>query len=118
MLQPFVVADEVVDFFRRYVRAGFPLRNAALDRQREQLIDDGLLWREPYVSLSRPGTTGPRLDSLRNELLDRSLEIPWGFEVLYQHQHEAIRRLLATRKGGPENTLVLSGTGSGKTESF
>jgi DEAD/DEAH box helicase/Domain of unknown function (DUF1998)/Helicase conserved C-terminal domain len=118
MLQPFAVADEVLDFFRRYVRAGFPLRNPELDAQREQLIDEGLLWREPYVSLGRPGTTGPRLDSLKGLLLDRTLEIPWGFDVLYQHQQEAIQRLSATREGGPQNTLVLSGTGSGKTESF
>ena len=97
MLQPFAVADEVLDFFRRYVRAGFPLRNPSLDAQREQLIDEGLLWREPFVSLGRPGTTGPRLDSLKGLLLDRTLEIPWGFDVLYQHQHEAIQRLSATR---------------------
>jgi ATP-dependent helicase YprA (DUF1998 family) len=118
MLQPFAVADEVLDFFRRYVRAGFPLRNAKLDAQRELLIDEGLLWREPFVSLGRPGTTGPRLDSLKGLLLDRTLDIPWGFDVLYQHQYEAIQRLSARREGGPQNTLVLSGTGSGKTESF
>lgn len=118
MLQPFAVAGEVLDFFRRYVRAGFPLRNPSLDAQRELLIDEGLLWREPFVSLGRPGTTGPRLDSLKDLLLDRTLEIPWGFEVLYQHQHQAIQRLSATRTDGPQNTLVLSGTGSGKTESF
>lgn len=118
MLQPFAVADDVLDFFRRYVRAGFPLRNPALDAQREQLIDNGLLWREPYVSLGRPGTTGPPLASLRRLLLDRTLEIPWGFDVLYEHQHQAIQRLCVTRDRGPQNTLVLSGTGSGKTESF
>jgi ATP-dependent helicase YprA (DUF1998 family) len=118
MLQPFAVADDVRDFFRRYVRAGFPLRNPALDGQRERLIDEGLLWREPYISLGRPGTTGPTLASLRGRLLDRTLEIPWGFDVLYEHQHQAIQRLSVTRDGGPQNTLVLSGTGSGKTESF
>jgi ATP-dependent helicase YprA (DUF1998 family) len=118
MLQPFAVADEVLDFFRSYVRAGFPLRNPSLDAQREQLIDEGLLWREPFVSLGRPGTTGPRLDSLKDLLLERTLEIPWGFDVLYQHQHQAIQRLSATRTDGPQNSLVLSGTGSGKTESF
>ncbi len=118
MLQPFAIADEVLDFFRRYVRAGFPLRREALDATREQLIDDGLLWREPFVSLGRPGTTGPRLDSLGDLLLERTLQIPWGFEVLYQHQVQAIQRLASSREPGPQNTLVLSGTGSGKTESF
>jgi DEAD/DEAH box helicase/Domain of unknown function (DUF1998)/Helicase conserved C-terminal domain len=118
MLQPFSVADDVLDFFRRYVRAGFPLRSPVLDAQREELIDAGLLWREPYVSLGRPGTTGPALNSLSGLLLDRTLDVPWGFDVLYEHQHQAIQRLSIAREGGPQNTLVLSGTGSGKTESF
>ena len=118
MLQPFSVADDVLDFFRRYVRAGFPLRNPSLDAQREQLMDAGLLWRVPYVSLGRPGTTGPPLASLAGLLLDRTLGIPWGFDVLFEHQHKAIQRLSITRDDGPQNTLVLSGTGSGKTESF
>ena len=118
MLQPFAVADDVLDFFRRYVRAGFPLRSPALDAQRERLIEEGLLWREPYISLGRPGTTGPNLVSLAGLLLDRTLDVPWGFDVLYEHQHLAIQRLSMARYGGPQNTLVLSGTGSGKTESF
>lgn len=118
MLQPFAVAEEVLDFFRRYVRSGFPLRSESLDLQREQLINDGLLWAEPYVSLGRPGTTGPSLADLSGVLDDRTLSIPWGFDSLYAHQAEAIARLSVTRPGGPANTLVLSGTGSGKTESF
>lgn len=118
MLQPFVVADEVLGFFRRYVRAGFPLRSDSLDAQREQLIDEGLLWREPYVSLGRPGTTGPKLAELSGILGPRTLAVPWGFDTLYAHQAQAIERLVSARADGPANTLVLSGTGSGKTESF
>ena len=44
--------------------------------------------------------------------------MPWGFDDLYAHQERAIRRLAIARPEGPLNTLVLSGTGSGKTESF
>jgi hypothetical protein len=46
------------------------------------------------------------------------VKLPWGFDRLYAHQAAAVRRLSSTRVGGPANTLVLSGTGSGKTESF
>lgn len=118
MLQPFAVADEVLDFFRRYVRSGFPLRDPGLEFEREQLIDAGLLWTEPYISLGRPGTTGPKLSSLDGVLDERTLSIPWGFEDLYDHQHRAIERLVSAPDHEPQNTLVLSGTGSGKTESF
>lgn len=118
ILQPFAVASETLDWYRRYVRAGFPLRDAALDDQRERLIDEGLLWREPFVALARPGTTGPKLEAMRGTLADATLGAPWGFEQLYDHQARAIERLAISRDGGPEPTLVLSGTGSGKTESF
>lgn len=118
MLQPFDVAAAVLDSYRRYVRSSFPLRDDALDAERERLIDERLLWAEPQVSLGRPGTTGPKLSSLTDLLDPRTLALPWGFEDLYDHQHRAIQRLSALREGGPVNTLVLSGTGSGKTESF
>lgn len=118
MLQPFAVADATLDSYRRYVRSSFPIRDQQLDAQRELLIDEGLLWAEQYVSLARPGTTGPKLASLDNLLLERTLSLPWGFGDLYDHQQRAIQRLVATQPGGPRNTLVLSGTGSGKTESF
>src|SRR5207253_1990811 len=103
---------------RRYVRSGFPLRDEVLDKERERLIDEGLLWAPPYVALARPGKTGPRLDSLGDVLVPATLDLPWGFTDLYDHQHQAIRRLVKTANHAPENTLVLSGTGSGKTESF
>ncbi len=118
MLQPFAVAAETLDTYRRYVRSSFPLRDPQLDAQREELIEQRLLWAEPYVSLARPGTGGKRLADLKDVLCEDTLKLPWGFEELYQHQEQSIERLRATREGGPSNTLVLSGTGSGKTESF
>lgn len=118
MLQPFGVADSTLDYYRRYVRSSFPLRDDALDSQRESLIDDGLLWADTFVSLSRPGSTGPLLAEISDVLLPETLGLPWGFDRLYAHQHDAIRRLAASRPGGPANTLILSGTGSGKTEGF
>jgi ATP-dependent helicase YprA (DUF1998 family) len=118
VIQPFHVASQVLDSYRRYVRTSFPLRDAQLDADRERLIDANLLWNEPHIQLSQPGISGPRLDALADLLDSRTLALDWGFRELYAHQHEAIRRLAVTRPGGPANTLVLSGTGSGKTESF
>lgn len=118
MLQPFELAQATLGIFREYVRASFPLRDEKLDLEREELIDQGLLWAEPFVSLARPGTTGPKLASLGSFLDQRTLEVPWGFADLYAHQQQAIERLASTRSSGPANTLILSGTGSGKTESF
>src|SRR5207249_1432311 len=115
----FDVADATLERYRRYVRTSFPLSDPALDEQRERLIDEHeLLWAPPYVALSRPGADGPPLAELAARLDPRTLELPWGFDTLYAHQAQAIDRLRPTRPGGPVSTLVLSGTGSGKTESF
>jgi very-short-patch-repair endonuclease len=118
MLQPFAVAAATLDAYRRYIRTGFPLRDEDLDSGRESLIEAGLLWQDAHVSLGRPGVTGPRLRELGHLLLPDAIGLPWGFEHLYAHQAQAIERLAASRADGPISTLVLSGTGSGKTESF
>src|SRR5439155_17670704 len=117
-LQPFAVADATLDWFRRYVRASFPLRDPELDEQREHLIEQGLLWADPHIRLEQHGATGPKLESLAGVLGDSTLQVPWGFTDLYAHQEQAIRRLVKTPSHAPENTLILSGTGSGKTEGF
>ncbi|MDY0062609.1 MAG: DEAD/DEAH box helicase [Myxococcota bacterium] len=118
MLQPFAVSGVVLDAYRRYIRSSFPLRDPALDQAREELIDSRLLWAEPFVALARPGTEGPRIDSLTDQLAAATRGLPWGFEELFTHQRRAIERLIRSPHHAPENTLVLSGTGSGKTESF
>src|SRR5437867_3650536 len=101
ILQPFAVADATLAAYRSYVRSSFPLRDPALEAQRELLIEESrLLWHDAFVSLARPGSTGPALATVGDILLDRTLELPWGFEELYAHQEEAIRRLAPTRAGG------------------
>jgi DEAD/DEAH box helicase domain-containing protein len=78
----------------------------------EHLIDglletSGGLFQGPYVSLKlpfRPGTGGPGVIA----------ELPLGFTP-YIHQEQAFRRLTGNKK---LNTLIATGTGSGKTECF
>ena len=77
ILQPFAVADATLDAYRRYVRSSFPLRDPALESQRELLIEENrLLWHDAFVSLARPGSTGPKLSSLGEILLERHLTLP------------------------------------------
>lgn len=119
MLQPFAVASETRDAYRSYVRSGFPLRDGNLESQREVLIDEqNLLWLEPFISLARPGVAGAMVASLDDILGEQTRSLPWGFDRLYAHQETAIRRLASVGVDGPKSTLILSGTGSGKTECF
>ena len=102
MFQPFAIAEATREQYRRYVRTSFPLRDAELEVQRDQLVDAReLLWTEPHVSLSRPGATGPALAELSSQLLAETIALPWGFEHLYAHQAQAIDRLRPSRPGEP-----------------
>lgn len=73
----------------------------------EHLIgDEGMLFRGPYLSVRMPFESGenPRYFP----------DVPLGF-LPHRHQEEVFARLGGRRK---ESTLLATGTGSGKTESF
>lgn len=118
-MHPFYLAEQVKQAYHRYIRTSFPLREAALDAEFERLVNDSrLLWREPFISLSRPFKPGGTLDDLIRDgvLSPRIHDAHWGFDDLFAHQAAAARQL--STLGSPRNTLVATGTGSGKTESF
>jgi ATP-dependent helicase YprA (DUF1998 family) len=119
-VQPFLTAEHVKDAYRRYVQTSFPIRRPELRARFERLIEEEkLLWQDPFVSLSRPFEKGAKLAELVAErVLGEGVSAGhWGFEDLYRHQVDAIRRL-STLQGRAKNTIVATGTGSGKTESF
>lgn len=129
-MQPFFTADKVKDAYRRYIETSFPIRRESLRREFGRLVaEERLLWQEPYVSLARPFQGGASLAELVGEgvLGPAVLAAHWPFPRLFGHQEQAVRRLstLSSQltaeeltRGGDHNTVVATGTGSGKTESF
>jgi DEAD/DEAH box helicase domain-containing protein len=106
-LLPSVVASELEQVAADAIRTAFhpttPGFAGLIDRflaEREQLL------KGPYVSVALPFHQGTG----RNWFP----EIPLSFPP-YRHQEKAFDRLLP---GSPRNTLVATGTGSGKTECF
>jgi DEAD/DEAH box helicase domain-containing protein len=106
-LLPSVVASELEQVASDAIRTAFhpttPGFAGLIDRflaEREQLL------KGPFVSVALPFCEG----SGRNWFP----EIPLSFPP-YRHQEKAFERLLP---GSPRNTLVATGTGSGKTECF
>lgn len=119
-MQPFVAAEHVKQSYRRFIQTSFPLRREPVRRRFEDLIEnERLLWRDPFVSLSRPFAPGTTFDELtRQKVVGPDIGRPkWGFPSLFAHQVAATRRL-STLGGTPKNTIVATGTGSGKTEAF
>ena len=119
-MQPFITADKVKDAYRRYIETSFPIRRDSLRQEFGRLVnEERLLWQEPYVSLARPFKTAGSFDDLVAEgVLDpRITTAHWDIVTLWDHQAQAIRRL-STLGRQPHNTVVATGTGSGKTEAF
>ncbi|MGY5058664.1 DEAD/DEAH box helicase [Streptomyces sp. 900105755] len=115
-MNPLELADRLREDYRRFTWTTYPVADPGLRAQLERMVDeDALLWRGPYLSVQ------PRfkLDATLAELagtIGLAPEITEAFprvERLFTHQVVAVTRI---RQG--LNTLVATGTGSGKTESF
>lgn len=114
-MQPLALAQNVCAEYRRYIETTFPVLDDHIRRQIDEKVrDEHLLWKGPYVSLSRPFLKGVTVAELaRSEVLTSSTARVFSGWTLYDHQERATRRLAAG-----EHTIVASSTGSGKTEAF
>lgn len=114
-MQPLALAQQMCAEYRRYIETTFPILDDGLRQQIDEKIrHEDLLWKGPYVSLSRPFTKGATIAQLaRENVLDARTAHVFSGWTLYDHQERATRRL---SRG--EHTIVASSTGSGKTEAF
>lgn len=119
MLNPVTYTEHVVRDFLRYQLTAYPFSDVRLHRQMRRLLNleetrQTPLMRGPYVSLSRTFRQGPPASELvREGILHPHMTNLVLYERLYDHQGRAIRAIAAGR-----TTLISTGTGSGKTESF
>ncbi len=120
-LNPVVFTEKVLQSFLRYQLRAYPFADPHLHGQMRELLSldearESPLLKGPFVSLSRPFSSGAAVADLATEgLLHPHLEqrIPSDISQLYRHQEKAIRAIV-----GGRSTLVSTGTGSGKTECF
>ncbi|TGG96239.1 MAG: DEAD/DEAH box helicase [Aphanocapsa feldmannii 277cV] len=104
---PSVVVAELEQVARDAIRTAFHPTTPGFEGLIDRFLNDReRLFKGPYISVALPFRQG----SGRNWFP----EIPLPFPP-YRHQDKAFERLLP---GTPRNTLVASGTGSGKTECF
>ena len=119
-MQPFVAAEAVRKDYRHYIETSFPVRDSAIKAQVQHLIEsEKLLWQELFISLARPFRTGGHLNDLIADgiLAPEISQADWGFDTVFAHQAAAARRIGGSAAQG-HNTIIATGTGSGKTESF
>lgn len=119
MLNPITYTEEVVSDFLRYQLSTYAFADENLYRQMRDLLNlehtrNTPLLKGPFISLSRTFMKGASLEQLVKEgVLHPHIRQLSPYPGAYLHQEKAFRSI----KGG-RTTLVATGTGSGKTESF
>ena len=109
---PLQQAYEVKGSILEFIRTTYRFKEPDVQKAFYEFIEDpkhGLL-KGPYVSLKAPFVSAP-------EGFRIPLEIKPGFPP-YKHQIEAFEKLTTEEGHNPQNTLITTGTGSGKTECF
>jgi hypothetical protein len=93
------------------LQSTFTFRDKATDQAFQRFIEDpdAGLFKGPWVQLKRPFRPAP-------SGIDPPFDIKAPFHP-FVHQYRAWRRLSA-KDQSPQNTIVTTGTGSGKTECF
>ncbi|WP_070988586.1 DEAD/DEAH box helicase [Halofilum ochraceum] len=118
--------DELHSALTDYIEATYHISAPSLIQQRKKLLDTpGVVHQVPYVESTRRYQLGHSFDAIKglpqaaldiySRLSGPEDELPRIlYDPPYKHQSEAIRYSLVENK----NLLVMTGTGSGKTESF
>jgi len=121
-MNPLTALQAIQDAYLTYVRTFQKFQNPAIrEWVLEQVHKGRLLWKEPFIQLSRRFRYGDSFETLVAEELLHP-ETPRYFPDphtgnpvrLYHHQSEAIRKVL----GQGHNIVVTTGTGSGKSFCF
>lgn len=107
-MTPAVLAHQMRQGVEDFLCTTFPISTPFFHGMLDRLLtEDGEVFKGPYLQIQlpfRPGMSGP----------DFFPDVPLAFKP-YVHQEQAFRHLSGLR---PRSTIIATGTGSGKTESF
>jgi ATP-dependent helicase YprA (DUF1998 family) len=117
--------DTLHETLRGYIEATYHIADPGVVAQRRQLLEAaGGIFQIPYLESTPRYVTGKRFAEMADipaaareayeRLSDPALGKPLLFDPPYAHQADAIGTIL--RDG--RNLMIMTGTGSGKTESF
>ncbi|HKV78659.1 MAG TPA: DEAD/DEAH box helicase [Candidatus Sulfotelmatobacter sp.] len=110
---------------REYIEAAYHISDPRMVGQRAELLREcGVIYQRPFLESTPRYVAGPKyseipgldvkVSSLLTSLATLDEEKPVLFNPPYQHQAEALEGVLVKNK----SLMIMTGTGSGKTESF
>ena len=120
----FSLRDDVISDYAKFIQGFLHIRDDAIRDKVHELLSEGALWPEPWLSLNPKFTSGGSIDDLADAgtlhpgcreifRLDKDLDPAGRPMTLYRHQVEAIG---AARAG--DNYVLTTGTGSGKSLAY
>jgi ATP-dependent helicase YprA (DUF1998 family) len=120
-LHPIQTTEQLRQAYISYLKTIKPFQDVRLGQEFARALEESdLLIKGPYLEITPPYEFGRSIrDLVREGILSSKFERlchPNGLDfdrLLYQHQEEAVRKVLRGR-----NIVVTTGTGSGKTETF
>ena len=128
MRDPIRVFEEIKNSFKLYVQTRFATQFDSFEKEREEILNkEGIFYKDPFIELiPKYQSSNKKISDLNTEdLKDISVDQIEKFQSfiksglitedfpLYDHQYKMLQKSL-----DQQNTVITSGTGSGKTEAF
>lgn len=120
VFEPIKITRKIKDTYSNYIGSTFRTDNDAYNDQIEKLLNGGYeLVKGPYLQISDNYKKGKSVGEFTGSLLSKeflklnSEKLPMDMK-LYEHQINALKNIIEKDR----STVVSTGTGSGKTESF
>jgi DEAD/DEAH box helicase domain-containing protein len=126
---PIAAWENLQEHLKRYVKSAFGTNSKSFEKDRQRLLDaPGVFFQEPYVEVLPAYKSGKKLEELNTQDLPTlSQEVINAFchvasasliskdISLYRHQQAMLQQAMAKER---KHCVVVTGTGSGKTEAF
>jgi len=121
--------ENLQDHLKKYVKSAFGTNSKSFEEDRQSLLDaPGVFFQEPYVEVLPVYKSGKKLEELNTkdlpalsqETISSFVQVASASLIprninLYQHQQVMLQKALAQER---KHCVVVTGTGSGKTEAF
>ena len=118
--------DELKQTFIDYIKATYHIADESIIKQRDKILNKvGNVFQDSFIESTPQYKVGEKIediDGLSQELKDLLVSLSIKdeqnnriiFNPLYTHQSKSLKEVILNNK----NVVIMTGTGSGKTESF